>query len=160
MTLTSAGTRAAVNIWNSDGWLWLFRLSHPDITTQRFALSRTEITSSVEGSPQAYTGLPLEVEPITDDKGLPRGGLRLTNVSRQVWNVIGNLSSAPILDTWVALESAPSVIEASWLDMQVMTVAANMLTIEAEYGDDNRAVEPCPAQRLIPPQFAWIPYVG
>lgn len=160
MPLTTGGTRAAITIWNSDGWLWLFRLSHPDIATQRFCLSRADVTSNVEGSPNVYTGLPLEIEPVTDDKGLPRGGLRLSNVSRQVWNVIGNLSSAPTLDVYLALESAPNTVEANWPSMNVMKVAANMLTIEAEYGDDNRAVEPSPAGRLIPPQFPWVSYVG
>ncbi|RJP54323.1 MAG: hypothetical protein C4583_03090 [Anaerolineaceae bacterium] len=160
MALTASGRRAAINIWNADGWLWLFKLSHADIATQRFALARSNVTSSVEGSSNTYIGLPLEIEPVTDDKGLPRGGLRLSNVSRQVWDVIGNLSSAPQLDIYLTLESAPDTAEANWPSMSVMTVVANMLTVEAEYGDDNRAVEPSPAGRLIPPQFAWVPYVG
>lgn len=160
MTLSAAGDRAAINIWNADGWLWLFKLSHPDIAAQRFCLARGDQVSSIEGTPQTYIGLPLEIEPASDDKGLPRGGLRLSNVSRQVWNVIGNLSSAAQLDIYLALESDPDLEEAGWREMNVMTVVADMVTVEAGYGDDNRAVEPCPAGRVIPPQFPWMLYVG
>lgn len=165
MPSNAAGRKAVLNVWNSDGNIVLISLTHPDITTQRLAMSTSDVTVAVAAgaSPAdgTYTAYPFELEPVTDDKGVPRGALRISNVTSLIWNLVGSLDAPPPqLNIYRVLESDATVIQDSFLSLDVKRVAANMLTIECEFGHENYASEPYPAARVVPPLCPWLQYLS
>lgn len=154
----SAGKAAALTVWNADGWIVLFKLTHPDLTTQRFALAMDDVVSNGN----TFTALPIEIELPSDDRGVPRGALRISNVPGTLWRLLNALDAAtpPQLTIQLVLESAPDTVQEEYADLDVSAVSGTTDTIEAEYGHEDRSEEPYPAQRLIPPFANWILYVG
>lgn len=158
MLATDDGKAAVLTVWNSDGWIVLFEISHADITTQRFALAMEDVSSGGN----TYTALSLEIELATNSRGLPGGALRVSNIPRTLWNQLKSIGDGdpPQLTIKLVRESAPDTIEAQQADLDISTVAGTGEAIEAEYGHEDRSEEPYPAQRLIPPFANWISYVG
>ncbi len=153
MLATAVGKAAALTVWNADGWVVLFELTHADITTKRFALAMDDITSGGN----VYTAYPLEIE-----LGFPQGAMRVSNIPRALWDALSGLDSGvpPQLTIKLVLESAPDTIEQSYSELDVTAVAGSGNVIEIEFGHEDRSEEPFPAQRLIPPFANWIKYVG
>jgi hypothetical protein len=160
MPANAAGRKAVLNVWNADGNIVLVALTHPDFATQRLALCLDDVVSSADGSSQTYTAYPFEIELPTDDKGVPRGTIRLSNVTRQVWDLVGGLSSPPQLTIYRVLESDLNTVQDVFAGLDIKRVSAAMLTLEAEFGSENYATEPYPAARVIPPYCPWMLYVG
>lgn len=161
MPATAAGRKAVLNVWNSDGNIVLIALTHPDFATQRLALCLDDVVSSADGSPQTYTAYPFEIELPTDDKGVPRGTIRLSNVSHQVWDLVGDVADPPPqLAIYRVLESDLDTVQDSFTLLDLKTIAVEMLVLEATFGHENFATEPYPAARLIPPFAPWMTIVG
>ena len=165
MPSNAAGRRAVLNIENSDGHITLIVLSHPDITTQRLAMSRNDVVVSAGGggSPHdgTYTGYPFEVELPTDDKGVPRGTIRISHVTSLIWNLIGNVQAPPPqVNIYRVLESDVNTIQDRFLLLDLQRISATILTVEGVIGHENFAVEPCPAARVIPPIAPWMTLLG
>lgn len=161
MPANAAGRKAVLNVWNSDGNIVLITLTHPEITTQRLALCLDDVVSTADGGSETYTAYPFEIELPTDDKGVPRGVIRLSNISHQVWDLVGDLDDPPPqLNIYRVLESDLNTVQDSFTKLDLKTVAAEMLTLEATFGHENYATEPYPAARLIPPLAPWILYHG
>ena len=94
MPANTAGRKAVLNVWNSDGNIVLIELTHPDIATQRIAMSTSDVEAWITqpGGGTAivtFTAYPFELEPVTDDRGVPRGALRISNVTSLIWNLVG-----------------------------------------------------------------------
>ena len=166
MPSNTAGRKAVLNVWNSDGNIVLIELTHPDITTQRLAMSTSDVEAWIPlaGGGTAiltFTAYPFELEPVTDDKGVPRGALRISNVTSLIWNLVGSLDAPPPqINIYRVLESDATVIQDSFLSLDVKRVAANMLTVECEFGHENYASEPYPAARVVPPLCPWLQYLS
>lgn len=160
MPANAAGRKAVLNVWNSDGNIVLIRFSHADIVTQRLALAMDDVLSTADGGAQTYTAYPFEIELPTDDKGVPRGAIRLSNVTRQVWDLVSDLTTPPQLTIYRVLESDLNTVQDEFAGLDIKRVSAEMLSLEAEFGHENYAVEPYPAARVIPPACPWMLYVG
>lgn len=162
MPANAAGRRAVLNIENSDGNITLIALSHPDIATQRLAMSRTDVMSSgPTGSSTTYVAYPFEIELPSDDKGVPRGTIRISHVTSLIWNLIGNVQGPPPqLNIYRVLESDVNTIQDRYLLLDLQRIAATILTVEGVVGHENFAVEPCPAARVIPPLCPWMNLLG
>lgn len=162
MPANRGGRSAVLNVWNRDGNIILLEFSHASISTQRLAMATDDVTSTLGGgSPVTFTAYPFELDQVTDDKGVPRGGLRISNVTALIWNLIGDLAGAPPqINLYRVLESDVDTIQDQFLGLDVKRVAADMLTVECEFGHENYAIEPYPAARVIPPRCPWITYVG
>lgn len=162
MPSNAAGRRAVLNIENSDGHITLIELSHPSIATQRLAMARSDVTSSgPTGSGAVYTAYPFEVELPTDDRGVPRGTIRISHVTSLIWNLIGNVQGPPPqLNIYRVLESDVNTIQDRYLLLDLQRIAATILAVEGVIGHENYAVEPCPAARVIPPTCPWMVYLS
>lgn len=160
MPANAAGRKAVLNVWNSDGNIVLVTLTHADITTQRLALHMDDVVSSADGSSQTYTAYPFEIELPTDDHGVPRGTIRLSNVTRQIWSLVKNLTSPPQLAIYRVLESDVDTVQDVFAGLDIQRVSAAMLALEAEFGHENYAIEPYPAARVITRYCPWMNYVG
>ena len=160
MPSNAAGRKAVLNVWNSDGNVILISLTHADITTQRLALAMEDVVSTADGGSQTYTAFPFELELPTDDKGVPRGTIRISNVTRLVWSLLADLTTPPQLNIYRVLESDLNTVQDSFLALDIKRISAQTLALEAEFGHENYAVEPYPAARVVPPTCPWMLYVG
>lgn len=161
MPVNAAGRGAVLNLANADGNIVLIELTHDDITTQRLAMARSDVVSTLGGgSPVTFTAYPFEISLPTDDKGVPRGTIRISNVASLVWQLVGNLSTPPQMNIYRVLESDVDTIQDQFLALDIRRVSANLLTVEGEFGHENYAIEPYPAARLIPPLCPWVDYIG
>lgn len=161
MPVNSAGRRAILSCWNSDGRILLLTLTHALITTERLALTKNNVSSTVEGGgAQTFTAFPFIVDLPTDDKGAPRGSIRVSNVTRRVWDLIGALETPPQLNFYFVLESDVNTAQESFLLLDVHRVAAKGNVIEGVFGHENYAIEPYPAARVVGEYCPWMLYVG
>jgi len=161
MPVNRAGRSAVLNVWNTDGIIPLLEVTHTSITTERVAMAVDDVTSTLGGgSPVTFTAYPFEIDMVTDDKGVPRGGLRISNVTQLIWNLVGGLTTPPQINLYFVLESDVNTIQDQFLALDVKRVAADLLTVECEFGHENYAAEPYPAARVVPPRCPWIAFVG
>jgi hypothetical protein len=160
--MNAAGRKAALNVWNADGHIILLKFTHASITTQRLALHMTDVVSTVDGGSATYTAFPFEIELPTDDKGAARGTLRISNVTKIIWDLIGSVRTftPPQLAIYRVLESDVNTAQDSFLLLDVQRIAANILSVEANFSQENYASEPYPAARVIGKYCPWMLYVG
>lgn len=161
MPVNDAGRKAVLNAWNYDGNIVLIELTHAGIATQRLARAPANVISTLGGGPALeFTAYPFEFDAITDTKAAPRGGVRLSNVTQQVWALVKNLTTPPRVNIYRVIESAVDTVQDQYLGLDVKAVRGTMLTLEAEFGHENYAVEPCPAARIVPSYCPWMRLVG
>lgn len=154
MTLDTAGKRNVLNPRNPDPRLILISLAHPDFAETSYFVQNFEDVVGPGG--QVYTALPFELELPTDDDGVPRGSIRIANITRALWNLIDQITSPPVLTLTFVLASAPSVIQRTYTYLEVRRVIGTFLAIEAEFSHENYGAEPYPARRLTPSVFTWL----
>ncbi len=87
---------------------------------------------------------------------MPRGSIRIANITRTLWDIIGELIAPPVLTLTFVLASAPSAIQRSYTYLEVRRVVGTFLAIEAEFSHENYGQEPYPARRLTPSVFTWL----
>lgn len=162
MPVNSAGRRSVLNVNNVDGSIFLITFTHQTFSTQRLALAMQDVSSTADGTgAKIYTAFPFELELPTDDKGVPTGSIRLSNVTQLILNLIKDVQSPPPqLNIFRVLESDVNTVQDSFRYLDIMEVRANMLSIDATFSHENYAVEPYPAARVIPPYAPWMQYVG
>lgn len=154
MTLDTAGTRNVLNPRNPDPRLILISLAHEDFAETLYYAQNFEAVTGPGG--QVYSPLPFELELPTDDDGVPRGTIRLANITRVLWDLIGTLVAPPVLTLTFVLASAPSAIQRSYTYLEVRRVVGTFLAIEAEFSHENYGAEPYPSRRLTPAVFSWL----
>ena len=162
MPINNPGRRSVLNVNNIDGSIFLITFTHPTFATQRLALAMRDVTSTADGTgSQTYTAFPFELELPTDDKGVPTGSIRLSNITQQILTLIRDIQSPPPqLNIFRVLESDVNTVQDSFLYLDIMEVRANMLSLDATFSHENYAVEPYPAARVVPPYCPWMQYVG
>lgn len=155
MPSNSAGRRAVLTLHNQNGLITLFELSHPDIITKRLALS----TADVVHDGNTYTAFNFEVDYPTDDKGIPTGRMRVSGVSKEVWDLIGELEEPPptIRLLWV-LEDDTETIQDEWDCFDLSRVTSTSLAVEGEFNHELYANEPHPSVRMTGSKFYWMNY--
>lgn len=162
MPVNAPGRRSVLNVNNADGSIFLITFTHSTFVTQRLALAMNDVTSSADGTgSQTYTAFPFELELPTDDKGVPTGSIRLSNITHQILTLIRDIQSPPPqLNIFRVLESDVNTVQDSFLYLDIMEIRANMLSLDATFSHENYAVEPYPAARVIPPYAPWMQFVG
>ena len=148
MPSNTAGRRAVLNLHNQNGLITLLELSHPDITTKRIALSTADVTHDSN----TYTAANFEVDYPTDDKGIPTGRMRISNVTKEIWRLIGNLDEPPpqVRLLWV--------LEDEWDLLDLSRVTGTPLAVEGEFSHELYANEPHPSLRMTGRKFYWMNY--
>ena len=96
MPANAAGRGAVLNLANADGNIVLIEVTHDDITTQRLAMARSDVVSTLGGgSPVTFTAYPFEISLPTDDKGVPRGTIRISREPAAVAEMV-----VPVGEIW------------------------------------------------------------
>lgn len=153
MTLTTAGKRNVLNPRNADPRIVLLTLEHDDLD---FAHRYTNNFEDIESGGETFTAFPFMVTFPTDDDGVPRGTIRVSNVTRELWDLIGTVTTPPKITITFVLASDPDTTERTFALLEVRRIVATMLSLEAEYSHENYAAESYPARRLTPKVFSWI----
>lgn len=153
MPSNTAGRRAVLNLHNQNGLITLLELSHPDIVTKRIALNTANVTHAAN----TYFAANFEVDYPTDDKGIPTGRMRISNVTKEVWQLIGNLEEPPpsIRLLWV-LEDDTETIQDEWDLLDLSRVTGTSLAVEGEFSHERYANEPHPSVRMSGQKFHWM----
>lgn len=155
MPANSAGRRAVITLHNQNGLITLFALSHSSFTTKRLALSTADVTH--QGN--TYKAFNFEIEYPTDDKGIPTGRMRISNVTREAWDLLKTVEEDnPQVDLRWVLEDDTETIQDQWQLLDVMRVTGTSLAIEGEFSHELYANEPHPSQRMIGSKFYWMNY--
>lgn len=155
MPSTAAGRRAVITLHNQNGVIHLFELSHADFSTKRLALS----TRDVSHGGNTYKAFSFEIECPTDDKGIPTGTMRISNVTREVWDLLKNIEEDnPQVRLIVVLESYTETVEDEWQLLDVSRISGTMLALEGEFSHELYANEPHPSQRMVGSKFYWMNY--
>jgi hypothetical protein len=152
MPANAAGRRAVINLHNQDGLITLFELSHDDFTTIRLALSPDDVTH--DGN--VYTGFNFEIEYPTDEKGIPTGRMRISNVTKEVWELLRDIETPPQVNLKWVLESDPETVQDEWQLLDVSRVTASSLALEGEFNHELYANEPHPSKRMIGSWAYWM----
>ena len=155
MPSNPAGRRAVLNLHNQNGLITLLELSHPDIMTKRLALNAANVTHAGN----TYFAANFEVDYPTDDRGIPTGRMRISNVTKEVWQLIGNLEEPPpsIRLLWV-LEDDTETIQDEWDLLDLSRVTGSALAVEGEFSHERYANEPHPSVRMTGRKFYWMNY--
>lgn len=155
MPSNTAGRRAVLNLHNQNGLITLLELSHPDIATKRIALSTANVTHATN----TYFAANFEVDYPTDDKGIPTGRMRISNVTKEIWQLIGNLEEPPpsVRLLWV-LEDDTETIQDEWDLLDLSRVTGSALAVEGEFSHELYANEPHPSVRMTGRKFYWMNY--
>jgi len=153
MTLTTDGKRNVLNPRNPDPRLILLSLAHADFAATLYYAQNFE---DVVSNGQTYTAFPFEIELPTDDDGVPRGSIRIANIGRAIWDLIGELVTPPVLTLTFVLASAPDTVQRAFTYLEVRRVVGTFLAVEAEFSHENYGSEPYPSRRLTPSIFTWL----
>lgn len=162
MPVNAAGMAATLNVFNSEGHIFLIKLTHPSFAPQRLALAMSDVVSTADGTgAQTYIAYPFEISLPSNGKGIPTGTIRISNVTRLVWGLIKDITEPPPqLAIYHVLESDVNTVQDQFGGLDVRRVTADMLALEAEFSSENYASEPYPSVRVIPPYCNWMLYTG
>ncbi|WP_119270853.1 hypothetical protein [Taklimakanibacter deserti] len=153
MPATTAGRRAVITLHNQNGLIHLFSLSHSSFTTKRLALSTQDVTH--DGN--TYTAFNFEIESPTDGHGIPTGRMRISNVTREVWDLLKTVEEDnPQVDLRQVLEDDTETIQDQWQLLDVMRITGTSLALEGEFSHELYANFPYPVQRVIGSKFYWM----
>lgn len=153
MPANSAGRRAVITLHNQNGLVTLFELSHASFPTLRLALSTADVVSGGN----TYKAFNFEIEYPTDDKGIPTGTMRISNVTKEAWELLKDIEedNPRVRLLWV-LESDPDTVQDEWLLLDVSRITGTQLALEGEFSHELYANEPYPTQRVIGSKFYWM----
>lgn len=155
MPVNSAGRRAVITLHNQNGLITLFALSHASFATKRLALSTEDVTH--QGN--VYKAFNFEIECPTDEKGIPTGRMRISNVTREVWDLLKSVEEDnPQVDIRQVLEDDTETIQEHWQLLDVTQVSGTSLALEGEFSHEFYANWPYPSLRMIGSKFYWMNY--
>jgi hypothetical protein len=153
VTLDAAGTANVLDPNSPDPRLILLTIDHESMPApEHFAQNFEDVVSNGI----TYQASGFEIELPTDDDGVPRGTLRLGQVTPEIWQIVDPLSSPPVLTIQIVLASEPDAVQRAFTFMEVRRLTGSILTLEADFSHENLAAEPYPGRRLTPSVFTWL----
>jgi len=157
MTVTIDGKRNLLHPSNPDPRIILIAISHSSFsTTYRY----TNNFEDVVHDGNTYTAFPFSIDLPTDDDGVPRGIVRVSNVTREIWDKIGTLTSPPQFTITFVIASAPDTIQRQFAFLDLRRATTARLSLEADFSHDNYGGELYPSRRLTPTIASWISRQG
>lgn len=139
-TLSAAARIAMFSSQTDKVILPLVKISGTGIPTPlRFARNRVDITSTVDGGSQVYTGFPFNVT-LPDDKddgAVKTVQLAVDNVDQSMSIAIRSLTVPPAVTLWVVLADSPNTIEVGPLSFIVAGAQydAGQMVLTLKYED-------------------------
>lgn len=108
-------------------------------TPIRLARSRSDVTSTVDGSSQVYTAFPLNIT-LPDDKddgAVKTVQLAIDNVTREMVIAVRDLTAPPSVTLWIVLADSPNTIEVGPLSFIVAGAQydAGQMVLTLKYED-------------------------
>lgn len=132
-------------------WLVLLTIDHADLATPiRVVNNGTDITSNGE----QFVGFPFSVElPTNLEDSPPRARLVVDNVSREIGQVIRQISSPASVMIEIVDGNNADVVEIRWPDFVLTDVKVTALQVSGELSLENFVSEPFPARLFTPASF-------
>lgn len=152
-TLTDAGKQNVLNPNNPDPRLILIEISHESFEDTYYYTNNFE---DVIHLGQVYTAQPFEIDLPTDDDGVPRGSVRVSNITREVWDKIGDLDTPAQFAIVFIIASAPDVVQRRFSSLDLRRASVSLLSLEVDFSHENYGAELYPSRRLTPAVFTWI----
>lgn len=128
----------------------LVTIDHESFATPlRFVSGDPREFSSLVSNGNTFITFPFEVSIPTDDDNEPEARLTIQNVDDRIGTTILNLPNDALLITLqVVLHDAPDVIELEVVNMEMVDVEINALTVSGRLILRGSVGEPCPGRTL------------
>jgi len=135
----------------SDMPLVLAVITHADLADPiRVVNDRVNLVSNGE----TYIGFPFEpVVPDEREDAPPKARIRISNVSREIGQVIRQLTSAATITFSIVWPDTPDTIEIEYPPLLLRNVTYNAASIEGDLEAENLTLEPFPAHTFSPVSF-------
>jgi len=150
MTLSDTA-RGQVFQQNGGGFLELLTITHDDLSEPlRFVNNTETITSNGE----SYIAFPFKVKLPTDkDRAVPRAQLEISNVSRQIGQLIRQLATPPTVQIDIVRMDDFDAVEMTFPPLQLRNARYDNLSVSGDLTVDDTAREPYPQRSFTPAEF-------
>lgn len=135
----------------SDLHLVLLEITHPDLADPIRVVNNTE---NIISNGVTYAGFPFEISlPESNETAPPRATLTISNVGREIGQVIRSIVSPPFVAIRVIRQQTPDVIEVEHSGMRLSGVTYNAQTVSGDLVREDFVREPYPAITYSPADF-------
>lgn len=138
----------------SDLHLVLLEISHPDLAEPiRVVNNKVNIISNFE----TYVAFPFEISlPESNEDAPPRASLSISNVGREIGQIIRSITSPPFVAIRVVRQETPDVIEVTHDGMRLSGVTYNAQSVSGDLVREDFVHEPYPAITYSPADFVGL----
>lgn len=153
MTLSVAFRRSMLSREAEVPVIMLLTVTHASLspTTQRFA--RNTVGNDIVSNGNTFTGVPFELDFVSDDEEAPVARLTAVNVDRQLGIALEGLVTAAKCKIQVVLASSPNTIEREAQELELRNCKWDSGVLTAEITQAPYAQEPFPKYRTNPRDF-------
>lgn len=133
------------------GFLELLTLTHSSLAEPLRFVNNNE---NVESNGETYIAFPFRVTlPNDKDRSVPSARLEIDNVSRQIGQIIRQISTPPTITIQIVRMDDFDAVEQSFPPLQLRNVRYDALTVSGELTVGDMMREPFPQRRFTPSEY-------
>ena len=150
MTISNTA-RGQVFQQEGGGFLELLVITHANLSTPIRLVNNTE---NVVSNGETYIAYPFKVGlPKDKDRTAPSASLTISNVTRELSQLIRQISTPPAIDISIIRIDDLDAVEVSYPTFYLRNVKYDVLTISGELSVDDMMREPYPQRTFTPSEY-------